>query len=282
MKRQYRITARGKILIAQFIICLLGVTTGFTWGINNENKKWAQVFGKNAVEVTTTDKTEDKKDDKPKEEIAPKETGTKDSAIINTCIASFSTKLDFSSEERNNNIGISIKAINGKLLMPGEVFSFNEAVGERTRDKGYLEAPVIIGNKQGMQVGGGICQVTSTLYNAILVAGVQNIERTHHTVPAVYIKPGLDATVDWGMIDFKFTNTLEYPISIEGYVQNKELYINIFSNPNLNKKKYTIENKITESKDVYVAEVIRNTYENGVVTNSEIISKDEYVKGSSE
>lgn len=195
---------------------------------------------------------------------------------INTCISSFSTSFKSSSFMRANNINVCINAINGTLLMPGEVFSFNEVVGERTKERGYMEAPVIINNKIESGIGGGICQVSSTLYNAILKTGIQNIERINHSLPSSYVGLGLDATVDWENIDFKFTNTLDYPIYIEGHTQNENLYINIFSDSNLRKKVYVIENDINQDENVYKVKVIRKTYENGVLIDSEFISNDTY------
>ena len=200
---------------------------------------------------------------------------------IDTCISSFSTSFESSSFTRANNIDICVKAINGKLLMPGEIFSFNEVLGERTKERGYMEAPIIIDNKVESGIGGGICQVSSTLYNAILKAGIQDIDRTHHSLPSSYVDLGLDATVDWGNIDFKFTNTLDYPVYIEGYTQNKKLFINIFSNSNLNKKKYIIESNINEDVNGYKVKVIRKTYERGMLVNSEFISNDVYANATS-
>jgi len=109
-----------------------------------------------------------------------------------------------------------------------------------------------------------------------LKSGIQDISRRNHSLPSTYVELGLDATVDWQNIDFKFTNTLGYPIYIEVHTQNKNLYINIFSNSDLNKKKYIIENDINEYKDVYKVKVSRKTYENGSLINSEIISNDIY------
>lgn len=197
-------------------------------------------------------------------------------SVISTCIASFSTSFESSSFMRANNINISVNSINGKVLIPGEIFSFNEALGERTRERGYMEAPIIIGNKVESGVGGGICQVSSTLYNAILKAGIKNIQRTNHSLPSSYVGLGLDATVDWGNIDFKFINTLDYPIYIQGHTENKNLYINIFSNGDLNKKEYVIENEVTVNDNGYKVKVIRKTYESGALINSEFISNDVY------
>jgi vancomycin resistance protein YoaR len=197
-------------------------------------------------------------------------------SLINTCIASFSTSFQSSSYMRTNNIDVSVKAINGKLIFPGETFSFNKVLGERTKERGYMDAPVIIDKKVESGIGGGICQVSSTLYNAILKAGIQDIGRTNHSLPSSYVDLGLDATVDWQNIDFKFINTLGYPMYIEGYTENKNLYINIFSNSDLNKKKYVIENNINEYNNGYQVKVRRKTYENGNLINSELISNDVY------
>jgi vancomycin resistance protein YoaR len=215
-------------------------------------------------------------------------------------IASFYTNYLLSSPERTQNIELAARFINGKCLQPGEIFSFNNIVGERTKERGFKEAAVIVGNKVESGYGGGICQVSSTLYNAVLKTGLKPVERAHHTLPAAYVDLGLDATVDWGSIDFKFKNTFNYPIYIEANTKNKVLYINIYSNSSLSKRKYVVTSNIyktiqTSTKtiddpnlpvgkvediqkgyDGYRVKVIRNALENGIVVNSEIISDDYY------
>lgn len=216
-------------------------------------------------------------------------------SLVNAKVSSFSTSFETSSFNRSNNIDICVKAMNGILLMPGEVFSFNQCVGERTKERGYLEAPIIVGNKVESGIGGGICQVSSTLYNAILRMGIKPIERMHHSLPSSYVGIGLDATIDWGSMDLKFKNTFDYPIYIQGYTQDKELYINIFSNSDLNKKKYVIENNIQQTTQTvyksnltqdeinnykklngYKVKVVRKTYNDEGLINSEVISDDFY------
>lgn len=226
---------------------------------------------------------------------------TKDKIFpINAKISSFTTNFSSSSYERSNNIELSTKLINGKILMPDEIFSFNDCVGERTKDRGFMRAPVLVGDKVDSGIGGGICQVSSTLYNAILRAGIKPIERTHHTLPSSYVELGLDATVDWKDIDFKFKNTLGYPIYIEGYTRNKNLYINIYSNSSLLRNKYVISSNVykttyqiakasagsnlsseqafamQESCGGYDVKITRDTYDNDKLVKSEIISDDEY------
>lgn len=219
---------------------------------------------------------------------------------MNKKISSHTTNFSSSNANRINNIELATKAINGTILMPGETFSFNEVVGERTRARGYKDAGVIIGDSIQSGLGGGICQVSSTLYNAILKTGIKSTERRNHTLLLSYVPMGLDATVDWGNIDYKFTNTLNYPIYIEGYTQNKNVYFNIYSNEELSKYTYEMstevydkiqpkikyidskdllegETKVTKSGSTgYRVKVYRKAYENGKLINTEFISNDYY------
>lgn len=234
----------------------------------------------------------------PLEIIKPEITKEKLSSI-NSPISSFSTSFFTSSANRINNIDLATKAINGTLLMPGESFSFNESVGERTRVRGYKEAGVIIGDRIESGLGGGICQVSSTLYNTMLNANIKADERRNHSLPLAYIGKGLDATVDWGNIDLKFTNTLNTPIYIEGYIENKNVYFNIYSSKALTKRTYemvtdisTIQPTIKYIDDAtrlegekivtksaangYKVKVYRKTFEGGKLINTELISNDYY------
>ena len=117
-------------------------------------------------------------------------------------------------DNRNNNISQACANINGKILEPGEVFSFNETVGQRTYDNGFLPATVISGGEYKQDLGGGICQVSTTLYNAVLMTDLEIVERHSHAWPSDYIACGLDATVDWPALDFKFRNDSDYQIVI--------------------------------------------------------------------
>jgi vancomycin resistance protein YoaR len=223
---------------------------------------------------------------------------------IDTKIAGYKTSFVTSSDKRSNNIELSTKLINGKILMPEEVFSFNQSVGERTRERGFQEAPVIIGNALESGIGGGICQVSSTLYNTALRAGIKDFERAHHSIPSSYVGLGLDATVDWGNIDFKFKNTFKYPIFIEAYTENKKLYINLYSNSSLNNRRYEIINDVYQTdqsktqtitdtslpigqtmvaqtgRNGYKVKVIRSTYEGEKIVETEVISNDYYIPKS--
>lgn len=219
---------------------------------------------------------------------------------VNSLISTFTTDFKTSAWGRSTNIELATKSINGRMLMPGESFSFNETVGERTKARGYQEAGVIIGNKIESGLGGGICQVSSTLYNAMLKANIGYTERTHHSLVLSYVGYGLDATVDWGHLDYKFTNTLDFPIYIEGYTENKLLHFNIYSNNSLSAKTYDVVNQVYQTvnattktvedpnipegkkeivqkaHDGIKVKVYRNTYENGKLVKQDLISDDYY------
>jgi vancomycin resistance protein YoaR len=241
----------------------------------------------------------------PVEVTKPEITSEKLSSI-NGRISSFSTSFAGSAANRIINIELAAKAINGTLLLPGESFSFNDTVGERTKERGYKEAGVIIGDKLESGLGGGICQVSSTLYAALLHTDIKAFGRVNHTLPLAYISKGLDATVDWGNIDFKFKNNLEVPIYLEGYIKDKNVYFNVYSNQGMAKKSYEIATEVYETvqptikyiddpnryegEEVvvkkpavgYKVKVNRKTYENGNIINTELISRDYYMPVSGE
>lgn len=135
-------------------------------------------------------------------------------------LATFTTRYDPSNLNRSNNISISAEKINGTIIMPGETFSYNQTVGERTIAEGYKEAGAYAGGRVVQDVGGGICQTSSTLYNAILLANLEIVDRSNHQFLTSYVSAGRDATVSWGAIDFKFKNTRTYPIKIEASAKN--------------------------------------------------------------
>ncbi len=143
-------------------------------------------------------------------------------------LSSFSTSFKSSNSNRSTNIRLCASKINGIVLMPGETFSFNSTVGKRTPEAGYKEAPAYLNGKTIMDYGGGICQVSSTLYNAVLYSNLEITERYNHGYQPSYVKSGLDATVSWGGPDFKFTNNRNYPIKIMTDTSNKILNIYIY------------------------------------------------------
>lgn len=126
---------------------------------------------------------------------------------------------------RTNNLVLACEAINNYVVKPGESFSFNEVLGERTEEKGYQPAGAYADGETVEQVGGGICQVASTLYYCALYADLEILEREEHMFTADYLPLGMDATVNWGTLDFRFRNNTDYPIRIEAVAEDS--YVSI-------------------------------------------------------
>ncbi|CAM2746045.1 VanW family protein [Hathewaya histolytica] len=204
------------------------------------------------------------------ETIKPKKTKDKLSTI-NSLISSYTTGFSSGKEGRINNIKLSTEAINGTVLMPGEKFSFNGVVGERTESRGYKKANVIINNEFVEDLGGGICQVSSTLYNTMIRSKIDPTERYSHTIASSYVDIGQDATVSWGGPDYSFVNTLDYPIYIKGYVTGNSVSFNVYSNADL--KKYTYK--------VYSADKQTIPAKTSVVSDSSLPAGTEKVKKQS-
>ncbi len=142
-----------------------------------------------------------------------------------------------SDSNRNTNLKQACKALNGYLIRPGETFSYNAALGQRTTAKGYKPAGAYSGGKNVETVGGGICQVSSTLYYACLKADLEIVERTNHGFMVSYMPYGMDATVSWGSLDYKFRNNTYYPIRIKAWVSGGQVHIQLLG---------------TDTKDYYV------------------------------
>ena len=143
-------------------------------------------------------------------------------------LSQFSTSFTSSGYNRSNNIILSSAKLNGLVLMPGEEFLYNQAVGQRTKAAGFRKAGAYSNGKVVQEVGGGICQVSSTLYNAVLYANLEIVERTNHYFNPGYVKAGLDATVSWGGPDFRFKNNRNYPIRIVTDTSGKKLKVYIY------------------------------------------------------
>ena len=147
---------------------------------------------------------------------------------LDTIIGTYSTDYSTSSANRKANIHLASSKINGISLNPGEVFSFNNVVGPRTSGAGYKIAHVYSGGKVIDGIGGGICQVSSTLYNAAVLADLEIAYRTNHSMPVSYVPLGRDATVSYGSIDFKIKNNKETPVKIEIIGNGSTLTVNIY------------------------------------------------------
>lgn len=147
---------------------------------------------------------------------------------VNTLLGSHTTKFDSSVSGRSTNIRLASSKTSDILIMPGESFSYNEHTGMRTVSNGYKNAPVIVQGVVQEGIGGGVCQVSSTLYNAALYSGVSFVELKNHSIPSTYVSKGRDATVTDSGIDFVFKNTLEHPIYIKNYVSGNTVTCQIY------------------------------------------------------
>lgn len=149
-------------------------------------------------------------------------------------ISGYTTTLLDRSASRVNNIRLASKKINNTILKPGEEFSFNNIVGRRTAAKGYMEAPIIVRTPYGPGKrnahGGGVCQISTTIYNAVEKCGLKVTERHIHSKDVGYVPRGEDATVSYGSVDFRFVNSGKYPIMLKVHVKGRFLGVRILEN----------------------------------------------------
>jgi len=169
---------------------------------------------------------------------------------------------------RNKNVRLACEKLNGTIVRPGEEFSYNYAIGERTEAKGYGTAAAYANGEVVQEVGGGVCQVSSTLYNAITECGLKTTYRSPHTFKPTYITPGQDATVSWGGPDYRFANVIAFPdisydttyaIGIRSVYKDQTVTITIYGRPVL-KPGYAMT---MESEQTAETEIVRETIPEG-------------------
>lgn len=151
-----------------------------------------------------------------------------ESRMFSEAIGEYSTKFNTGDVARSKNIALATNKINGTILAPGEVFSYNDVVGERSYSEGFETASVYVNGETVPGIGGGICQVSSTLFNAVVFANLDIVERVNHQLTVSYVPLGRDATVDYGNIDFRFRNSTNYPIKIVCSSDGGKMYTAIF------------------------------------------------------
>lgn len=220
---------------------------------------------------------------------------------INTEISSYTTSFRTSDAARSGNIRIASEAIDGVVVLPGENFSMNKEVGPRVASKGYKEAHVIINGELAIGLAGGICQATTTTYNAALLANFEIVQRRGHAIKVGYVKAGRDATISGDYIDFKFKNTNKYPIYIHTIVKKGTVTVKIYgadehpgqtveitsqvlgkilpqspiyindSTMNIGTEKYE-----TTAKNGLRSIAYRKVYQSGKLVKDELLSKDKY------
>ena len=143
-------------------------------------------------------------------------------------LATFSTRYDVSDKDRTTNLELACNKINGTVVLSGDTFSYNKVVGARTAGAGYKNAKIYEAGKVVDGIGGGICQISSTLYNAVLNANLEIVERKNHQFVTSYVEPGMDATVVYGLTDFKFKNTRQYPVRVVATAKNGIATVTIY------------------------------------------------------
>lgn len=148
-------------------------------------------------------------------------------------IGRYTTFYNGGNKERSHNIKLATETLNGQVVFPGETFSFNKAIGKRTAARGYMKAPVIVRGELSEGIGGGICQVSSTLFNAADNAGMSIIQRYSHTKAVTYVPSGRDATVSWYGPDFVFKNPYSQPVLIRANAYGSRLSVTLYSAPNI-------------------------------------------------
>ena len=175
--------------------------------------------------------------------------------LFGTVLGKFSTSYATSSKNRSDNVELAASRINGIILMPGEEFSYNNAVGKRTAENGFKEAPVFENGETVQGMGGGVCQVSSTLYSAVLYADLPVLERQNHSLTVSYVPKGQDATVAYGSIDFRFKNNTKGPIKISAKTGGKVVETSIWGAKPEKEKKVEIINSVVETKSPTVEEI---------------------------
>lgn len=218
---------------------------------------------------------------------------------IKELLGSYETRFDPGDDDRTYNIRIGADAVDGYIIPPGKVFSFNAVVGPRSQEYGYREAPVIINSELISGIGGGVCQVSSTLYNVALLSGLEIVARANHSLAPGYVPPGRDATVAYNYIDLKIKNTTGSHILIRAWVREDRLLVKLFGDspdnqvisvvteveektpppviekedPGLPTGERKVEDKGSSG---YVVKVWRIVKVNGVEVRRELISRDRY------
>ena len=178
----------------------------------------------------------------------------------------------------NANMKLSMSACNNSIINPGETWSFNKCTGDSNQaSRGYKPAGVIVNGKFSTGIGGGICQSSTTIYNAAMLSGMEIVERSCHYYPSTYVDAGRDATVDYGNIDLKVKNPFEYQLFMECYMKGTVLYCNIYGIPNEDFDRIAVKSKVTSRENGRIkAETTRTYYLNDEKVKTEKMPSSSY------
>ena len=192
---------------------------------------------------------------------------------------SYETSYDLGNKSHERNMEIILKNLNNRVVLKGEHFSFNQTVGERKLERGFKEGPIVIRGQMTKGLAGGICQVTSTLYNAILLSNLKVIERKHHPRIQKYVPAGRDATVYFDLIDLVFKNNRKSPIKLKTKIDKVNGIISFeIWGKNIENINVKINTTKKETKKYIIFKTYRKIYNEGRLIKIEKISKDKYKK----
>lgn len=209
------------ILLLIVILIVVGIIIYFAF-FSNENSNGPSEATKMSANVENTNYNEADDNQNVTKEVRSVTEG------LGEEISKFSTKIMDEDNNRDNNMKISLSKLNGTVVKNGDTFSFNDTVGSPTPEEGYEKAGVFVENKLKKDYGGGNCQVSTTLYNAVLkVDNLKVTERHEHTKEVYYVEKGKDAAVAYGELDFKFKNEAGYDIRIDAEMTDKEVKIKL-------------------------------------------------------
>lgn len=221
-------------------------------------------------------------------------------ALFSNTLASASSIYNVRQSDRSVNVELAARKINGILIAPGKIFSYNKSVGPRTEANGFRNAQIYVNNAIEMGMGGGICQVSSTLYNAVLKADLTVTQRKAHSLPINYVPLGQDATVSYGSVDFCFKNDTDYPIKVSASASGGKININLIGTQQGGKKEVVITNITKETLDFktehvndatlaegktkviqrgkkgYVIDTYKKVYQNGALISNKFIHRSRY------
>lgn len=220
--------------------------------------------------------------------------------LFSATLGKYTTDFSTSTENRAFNVKRASDSMHETYLMPGEEFSYNDVIGNPSAENGYKMASVYENGKTTQGVGGGVCQVSSTLYSAVLYADLEVTERYNHSLTVAYVPKGQDATVSYGVLDFKFKNNTEYPVKVSSVIEGKKITVSIIGTEYSPKRKVELSHslvstiaptenikedptlpmgtkKVSEKgKNGYIVDTYKTVYENGVRVKSGKITRSTY------
>lgn len=200
-----------------------------------------------------------------------------DSGAFPNQLSTFTTTYGTGDTNRNTNIAIAARSINSVVVMPGETFSYNDLIGECSTRTGYKESTIYLNGKLSTGIGGGICQVSTTLYNTVLRANLEIVERRNHSLGVTYVPAGHDAMVSIGSSDFKFKNNRDYPIKVVAYTGPGSITCQIYGLKQDTEYEVKLESKTIEKTDKkYKVQTYKVLYLNGKVVSRTWLSTDTY------